>query len=193
MASPSEFSSEVRTKLREWFVRYGPNPKFEIEARIRDVTEVGFNSVLQKLLSNRGWSNTPAPEDTLDLVHATGVRETRHMTGASFLRKQKWDNVDVMTRERSVRFAVASEEATREDTSPVQTWRWKQRTTFVHKRAFKFELTKVKQGGSEQEARGSEPIFEIEIEFCGQTEAVASNHDYCVDSLLMKVSAGARV
>uniref|UniRef100_A0A7S4HGL5 mRNA 5'-phosphatase n=1 Tax=Prymnesium polylepis TaxID=72548 RepID=A0A7S4HGL5_9EUKA len=66
--------------------------------------------------------------------------------------------------------------------------RYKQRTTFEHKRVFKFELTKVLQGDSDQGARAADPVHEIEIEFCGQKERSATQPDYLTDSFLMKVA-----
>ena len=164
----SEFGPQVREQLHAWFVRYGNNQQFEIEARIRDVTELGFKVVEAKLSSNKAWSNRPQPIDSLDLLHATGVRETRSANGAppTFLRKQKHEHYDVYTGERSVRFAVASEVPTPQDTSPVRTYRYKQRVTFEHKRTFKFELTRVKQGDSERGALAAEEQHEIEIEYC---------------------------
>ena len=47
-------------------------------------------------------------------------------------------------RDRAVRFAVASEMNAPAENSQVANVRFKQRTTFVHKRMFKFELTKVR-------------------------------------------------
>ena len=158
-----EFGPEVREKLLQWFHKYGPDPNFEIEARIRDITEVGFNNIHRTLSSANTWSNRPMPEDTLDQIRATGVRETSGSQGSTFLRKQKHEHMDVMTTERSVRFAVSSELKTGQDTSPIRTYRYKQRTTFEHKRAFKFELTRVKQGDSLDAARQSDLVHEIEV------------------------------
>ena len=91
------------------------------------MTELGFNAVISKLKSNKAWSNRPEEIDTLDLLHATGVRETRTFSGGlpTFLRKQKHEHYDVYTGERSVRFAVASEVSTPYATSPVRTFRFK--------------------------------------------------------------------
>ena len=188
------FSPAVRQRLIEWFARYGASPTYEIEVRIKDVTELGWNTVYKKLSSNRGWSNKPEVVNTTDLMHMTGVRETKQANNApsTFLRKEKHDHIDVESAGRQVRFAIASEVNTPSENSPVRTVRFKQRTTFEHKRMFKFELTKVKQGDTPAAANAAEVEHEIEIEFCGQSELTPAKHEYAADSLLMKVPAAAR-
>ena len=52
--------------------------------------------------------------------------------------------------------------------SEVSLWRLKRRTRFVHKGMFAFDLTRVKQGATQQLATDAEWQYEIEIEFCGQ-------------------------
>ena len=89
----------LRAKLLEWFTKYGANSTYEIEARVKDVSQLGFEAVLAKMKGNKGWSNTPAEEMTLDMMHASGVRETQPVriadgaaNGAStFLRKTRVD------------------------------------------------------------------------------------------------------
>ena len=49
------------------------NPHIEIEARIKDVSQLGFDAVMKSLRSNRGWSNAPSEERTCDLLRASGV------------------------------------------------------------------------------------------------------------------------
>ncbi|KAL1496865.1 hypothetical protein AB1Y20_014449 [Prymnesium parvum] len=184
-----EFSHDDRTCLLQWFSQYAANDRFEIEARFRDVTELGFNHVLSTLSRASTWSNAPAPVDTIDLMHVSGVRETYDAAGGShFLRKAQHLCRDVMTSERVVRFAVASEEPAAKDSSPVRMFRFKQRVTFEHKGTFKFELTRVRQGDSEAAARAAELWHEIEIEYCGQKRSTATQPAYLVDSFLMKVS-----
>ena len=113
----------------------------------------------------------------------------------SFLRKERHEqfNCECGTSGYEVRFAVASETEERigfQDSSEVSTWRYKQRTQFVHKGLFAFDLTKVKQGATQQLAKGAETQYEIEVEFCGQADAIAAKEQqkaaYLTDSMLMK-------
>ena len=74
----STFPPVVRETLQAWFNQYGANELFEIECRVQDVGEAGFERILQSLGSHRGWSNVPIrPVVTLDVMHASGVRESR--------------------------------------------------------------------------------------------------------------------
>uniref|UniRef100_A0A7S0L938 mRNA 5'-phosphatase n=1 Tax=Coccolithus braarudii TaxID=221442 RepID=A0A7S0L938_9EUKA len=174
--------------MHSWFMQYTTNPQIEIEARIRDVKQMGFEAVLAHLKSNTQWSNTPEMRETLDLVHVSGVRETRGTGTRSFLRKNKINHVEFQgSPAHAVRIAVAEELPCGEDESPVQTYRFKRRITFVHKGMFAFELTQVRSGWSEQEARSSPIMHEIEIEFCGQKLRPSPNPQYLADSMLMKL------
>ena len=160
------FQSEARDQLVGWFRSYGTNPLFEIECRIKDVTEVGFERVLTNLHSNKSWSTPPQRVETCDLMHATGVRETREGQRVSFIRKERGNEFLVSTPVRhDVRFQVSKESEEHNDSSEVHNVRYKQRTTFVHKNMFKFELTKVRQGSTDMAARQSGMQFEVEIEF----------------------------
>ena len=47
----------LRAKLFEWFTKYGANSTYEIEARVKDVSQLG-PAVLAKMKGNKGWSNT---------------------------------------------------------------------------------------------------------------------------------------
>ena len=192
--SPSAFPPVVRETLQSWFTQYGANDLFEIECRVQDVGEAGFERLLQSLASHSGWSNAPiTPVLTLDVQHASGVRETRPTGGGggaiTFLRKQKGPEITVPTElGYSVKFQVSSETETSSDPSPAIVFRHKQRYTFVHKNLFKFELTRVKQGTTNASAMQAETTFEVELEFCGQQSAAAARTDYLADSMLMKAA-----
>ena len=60
------FPPDARDALISWFKHYGANPQMEIEFRVQEVGEVGFEQLLTNLQSNRGWSNKPTPMVTLD-------------------------------------------------------------------------------------------------------------------------------
>ena len=201
MAAPGStpmvgFERPARERVLSWFKGNSDNPGIEVEARIKDVSQLGFETVLRNLASNKGWSNTPKERTTLDLIHASGVRETHDdAQKVSFMRKERHEqfNCECGTSGYEVRFAVASETEERlgfQDTSEVSTWRYKQRIQFVHKGLFAFDLTKVKQGATQQLAKQAETTYEIEVEFCGQKEAVAAKEQqkatYLTDSMLMK-------
>ena len=128
---------------------------------------------MKSLRSNRGWSNAPSEERTCDLLRASGVRETRDAAGRiSYDRKERHAShlAACGTSGYEVRFAVASETQVSGvgDDSEVALWRLKRRTRFVHKGMFAFDLTRVKQGATQQLATDAEWQYEIEIEFCGQ-------------------------
>ena len=201
MAAPGStpmvgFERPARERVLSWFKGNSDNPGIEVEARIKDVSQLGFETVLRNLASNKGWSNTPKERTTLDLIHASGVRETHDdAQKVSFMRKERHEqfNCECGTSGYEVRFAVASETEDRlgfQDTSEVSTWRYKQRIQFVHKGLFAFDLTKVKQGATQQLAKQAETTYEIEVEFCGQKEAIAAKEQqkatYLTDSMLMK-------
>jgi len=179
----------AQRELRGWFTKHAANPRTEIEARIRNVTQIGFEAVMAHLKSNQLWTNSPEERETLDCIHVSGVRETidsdnRH----TFMRKNKIKDVIVqVSPDHPVRFAVAEEMPGSADESPVSQWRFKQRITFVHKGMFSFELTRVRAGTSEQAARSAPISHEIEIEFCGQSIKPMPNAQYLADSLVMKV------
>jgi len=197
MASTKHFPPDARDALISWFTQYGSNPQMEIEFRVQDVGEAGFERLLQSLLSNKGWSNRPVPIVTLDKMHATGVRETIEMEQGRpnpkkpiiFLRKEKGHSVPWTTPSGiNVKFAVAMETECSADPSKVDNYRHKMRYTFVHKNLFKFELTKVKQGSTSESAMMADTSFEVELEFCGQNEAAVGRPEYLSDSMLMKAA-----
>ena len=190
--STSYFRPEVRQKLVQWFELFGQDADMEIECRVKDVREVGFERVLASLHSNRSWSARPSVADTCDLMHATGVRETRDRSRrVEFLRKEKDSRyvfLEQTPAEHDVRFQVSKETPETNDTSEVHNVRFKQRTTFVHKNLFKFELTRVRQGPTEAVAMKAPVEYEVEIEYCGHAQPAAADAEYLADSLLMKAS-----
>ena len=169
--APARFPDQLtRQRLITWFTQYATNPGVEIEARIRRITghggpsdpsvsQLGFESLLANLKSNTGWSKPPAEEETCDYMHASRVRETRRRNGApSFMRKVKKEQLTVqVSPELEVRFAVAEEVAcpATSEADAVTSVRFKYRYTFVHKRLFSFELTKVHDGPTAELARQS--------------------------------------
>ena len=194
-AHPFPEYARVREELVKWFTKYGGDTRYEIEFRIQDVGEAGFERLLSSLLSHQGWSNKPAPVITLDKVHATGVRETVSINDTTqptvFMKKIKGPHMEMqssMQPSYTTRFAVASEEEKAADQTEVLTYRHKQRYTFEHKGLFKFELTRVKQGTTDQVARNAETGYEVELEFCGQESKQSSNPEYLADSMLMKAA-----
>lgn len=168
----SYFGNDSRERLRSWFGQHARNPRMEIESRVKDVTQAGFEAVLAHLQSHTGWSNRPAEVETMDKMHQSGVRETVDAVTKrrNFLRKGRVeDPLQVQpTQAHAVRFAVASENECAPDDSRVTTWRRKRRFSFIHKGMFAFDLTRVNQGTTEQLAFTSPVIHEIEIEFCAR-------------------------
>ena len=169
----------------------------EIEMRVQEVGGGGFERLLNVLQSHKGWSAAPPPALSLDIMHATGVRETIDQTPgvpakpSQFLRKQRGGDLKVPTPSGyDVRFQVSTEQEASADASPAHLYRHKQRFTFVHKKLFKFELTRVKQGPTHEAALQADTTFEVEIEFCGQEQEVLAQKGpgYLADSLLMKAA-----
>lgn len=164
--------------------------------RVQEVGGGGFERLLTALQSNRAWSSVPPPSLSLDVMHATGVRESRDQTPGvqkppTFMRKQKGDDLKVPSSfGYDVRFQIATETETSADSSEEHLFRHKQRYTFVHRGLFKFELTRVKQGPTLQASHQAETTFEVEIEFCGQESPIAHSKGpaYLADSLLMKAA-----
>ena len=196
MATTVDFDRLTRERVLSWFKGNSDQPGIEIEARVKDVSQLGFETVMRNLMSNKGWSNQPKEQTTLDLIHASGVRETRDDANkVSFLRKERHDALlsPCGSSGYDVRFAVASESEATGDSSTISTWRYKRRIQFVHKGLFSFDLTKVKQGTTQQLAQQADTQYEIEVEFCGQRDPIASKEQqkssYLTDSMLMKVGA----
>ena len=190
----SPFPPAVRETLLSWFSEYGTNPHFEIECRVKDVGAAGFERVLSALKSHKHWAKPPMPELSLDMMHATGVRQSIVYSAsgpgpATFMRKQKGSDLTVSTPSGyDVRFQVATEQECAADQSPVHTYRHKERFSFVHKDIFRFDLTRVKQGTTDQAARQNETTYEVELEYCGHQTAHSAQTDYLADSLCMKVA-----
>jgi hypothetical protein len=193
MSAPKLFPSGIRDALKSWFDQYGSNTRHEIEFRVQNVGQAGFERLLASLQSNKGWSSV-CTVVSLDMVHATGVRETKvhdkgHFGPSCFLRKNKRAEITFDTPvDYTVRFQVSDEIETSADSSESHTFRHKQRYTFTHKDLFKFELTRVKQGPSDQAALAAETQFEVELEFCGQLRMETSRSEYLTDSMLMKAA-----
>lgn len=191
MVAQSLRAPEVRAKLHAWFSRYGGSAEVELEARVREVDEAKFEELLRKLRSNPHWSQKPVTVTSSDLVHASGVRETRGgPEGTSYLRKQKLETFDVFGTDshHPVRLQASTERPAAADSTPLSIVRHKKRHTFVHKGLFKFELTEVKAGPSWETAIGEDSEYEVEVEYCGQQSFVQSQQhvSYLVDSFLGK-------
>jgi hypothetical protein len=195
-AVPRGFPPVARETLVSWFSKFASSTKYEIEFRVQDVGAAGFERVLKALSSHAGWSNAPvSPVVSLDIIHMTQVRETKTLTPqgfgpSSFLLKEKGPNFTftLAPSDHTVRFAVSQETETSADTSDAHTFRHKQRWTFEHRGLFKFELTQVKQGPSDQAARKADTQYEVELEFCGHLRPEASRAEYLADSMLMKAA-----
>jgi len=188
---------EVSAKLFSWFQRYGTSAEMEIEARVREVDDVKFEELLKKLRSFPGWTAREEVVST-DILHESGVRETRPMQGPStFMFKEKIDQLDVFGTDdhHPVRLSVSSERPVRADNTAWRLVRHKKRHTFVHKGTFKFELTEVKQGPSWETASREDSEFEVEVEYCGQAACRPEQKyfQYLVQSFLGKVLDAAAV
>ena len=182
------FGAHARSTLHGWFSSYSRDPRIEIESRVRGVNKQGFEAVLERLREGP-WTAREA--ETLDRMHASGVRETIELASGkrTFLRKAKHAQPITIeiSAEFAVRFALASEVECPPDDSRVISYRHKRRTSFVHKGMFAFELTRVNQGASKAQAQNSPLLYEIELEFCGQQLGDAlPNPGYLTDSMLMK-------
>lgn len=193
MVAQSLRAPETRAKLHAWFTKHGGSSDVELEARVREVDGDKFEELLRKLKSNPLWSQKPVTVTSSDLVHASGVRETRGgPEGTLFLRKQKLETFDIFGTDthHPVRLQASSEKPTAADTTPLSIVRHKKRHTFVHKNLFKFELTEVKSGPSWETAVNEDSEFEIEVEYCGQKEFKPNQQyiNYLIDSFIGKVA-----
>lgn len=194
MVAQSLRAPETRAKLYAWFSRYGGSSEVELEARVREIDPDKFEELLRKLRSNPAWSQKPVTVTSSDLVHVSGVRETRGgPEGVSFLRKLKLGTFDVFGTDthHPVRLQASSEKPTAADSTPLSVVRHKKRHTFVHKNLFKFELTEVKSGPSWETAMNEDWEYEIEVEYCGQAEFKSDQQyiNYLIDSFIGKVRA----
>ena len=173
-------------------LRYGGQPQYEIEARVKDVDAAVFASMLRKLQSNQNWLDKSTTV-TVDSNFNGGIRQTSTAGHApQYLRKSKVDQLDVYTSDgERIRFSVCCEERLAPAEVPslshsdLRVVRVKTRHSFNHKGEVLFELTEVKSGSSESEALRAYTEYEVELEWCGQ--AVASR--YSSDLLLRKFAA----
>jgi len=187
---------ETRAKLHSWFERYGSSTELEIEARVREVDPAKFEQLLRKLNTNPNWSVKPTVIASTDILHQSGVRESRGgPEGTVFMRKQRVETFDIFGTDthHPVRLQVSTEKPTSADQSSWSLVRHKKRHTFVHKNLFKFELTEVKQGPSWETAAEEDSEFEIEVEYCGQRKWEPKMVGYLCDSFIGKVLDAAMV
>jgi hypothetical protein len=162
---------ETATKLHSWFSRYGNSAEVEIEARVKDVDQHKWMHLLRQLSSNKHWSVPPVTIKSSDVLHASGVRESRGgPEGTCFMRKNRIDTFEVYGSEthHPVRLQASSEKPVAQDVTPISMVRHKKRHTFVHKGLFKFELTEVRAGPSWETALANDSEYEVEVEYCGQ-------------------------
>jgi len=136
------------------------------------------------------WSSVEKTK-TVDRFYDNGVRGTRMLDTAapsgssgseSYMSKERKCVLDCQlggtggTPSVPARFSVQLEHVVSED--DVQRFlgylRVKQRTSFLYKGEFRYDLTQVQQGGSVVEALKAPPSFEIELEWCGQSAFAAA-------------------
>ena len=180
MAQPTPaWHARVLEPLTAWFERYGAEPSAEIEARIcGGVSATVFYAVLTKLRGFRDWSSEPVVEDTMDVVHRSGVRGTQRagVVGVTFLSKEALEErLDVTAVSGagvgvSIRFSVHREQpmpAPHAYDAPTL-FRLKRRYKFERKAEFVFDLTEVRSGPNRSSAEAEAPVYEVEIEWIGQ-------------------------
>jgi hypothetical protein len=166
--------------LEGWFVIYGSNPQYEIEARVKDVDAVEFAYIKRQLDKNPAW-HSRSVVSTLDTMHRQRVRKTVVLDAAAeqttCLVKTKIEQQDIMApipgsrRPEPVRFGCSTEvsaEAPGADDPPTL-YRLKKRYSYNHKREFLYELTEVRSGYTMAEAEGASTEYEVELEWCGSS------------------------
>lgn len=191
-------ADEVKAKLFSWFQRFGMLPHVEIEARVREVDQDKFEEYLAILRRGKRWTRREEDVFTVDIIHESGVRETRPPQGPpTYMLKEKKDIFDVLGTDahHPVRLSVSEERPVHRDESAVSVVRYKNRHTFEHKSLFKFELTEIKQGPSMEMAENEDSEYEIEIEYCGQAQCKQEQGwiMYLVSSFICKIGDAAKV
>ena len=169
-------------QIADWLFDCGQSGEMELEARIKNVTQEGFDYMLAKLRAAGVWSST-ASSATVDTSYSGGARGTRSLDDPAaqeqFIKKGRSRKMDceliVGGVTCPVRFAMQREAVVsgvgRTTTGYV---RVKRRETFVYKRSFKYELTTVQSGSSLEEALQTVGVPEVEVEWCGREGYVAA-------------------
>ena len=172
-----QWTDEVRSTLQGWFA-HASDPLVEIEARMKGVSREVFERTLQ-LLHRWEWSEAAVRRVTIDVMHESGVRETRREgedAEPEYVRKAQMQMVYGSLGPVHVKFARAREEPCAPDRSAEVGVRRKERCSFFHK-LFRYDLTKVTSGWF--------TTYEIELEFRG---GAATDPVYMAESMLCKVA-----
>ena len=188
--------------LPRWFATYGSNPLYEIEARVKDVDEATFNSLLAKLRSAYPGEATCKVDES---EKRTRVRKTYDAAArpgapaaATFMKKQQIETVDKDVDGVYVRFSLTMEEPVAAPAAFAPNYlRIKDRVTFRVDGEVAYELTRVRSGGSRAEAEAAGVETEVELEWCGHAvfgdatpEWWAKNFEYKVGFAVRHVLAG---
>ena len=147
-----------------------------------------FASVLGRLQRSDGWASS-STELTTDIIHRSGTRGTVRGRGIepTFLIKEASEaKVDLEVASSSssrapagatvaMRLSCSSERSMPMPGAqdPPELFRLKTRHSFNRKQEFLYELTEVRSGPSMELAAAAAPVFEVELEWCGQAAAKA--------------------
>lgn len=174
----SQLLLEAVPILTDWFARYGGDPRREIEARVKDISQTEFNFICSRLSTN---AFTQTLSKTIDTNYVNRTRCTRTCDSEagsaaappSYLRKEQLERADVLG--RAVRLSVSSETPAPPpgEYDSVEVVRWKQRRSFAYKREFLYELTEVRSGFREGDLANAPLEYEVELEWSGQARAAS--------------------
>ena len=184
----AEIARTCTPALSQWLERYGADPRYELEARLRGIDGRVFDYMRRKLLQSRlhgapPWREPPRTIHSADASFASGLRATTSFDGGggsvgatSFLYKLRGENADVSLQPtgEALRLACSTEEAGAppgRGEAPAS-FRLKRRWRFDRKGMFLYELTEVQSGASLAEARAARPTHEVELEWIGRQEAL---------------------
>jgi hypothetical protein len=166
--------------LSEWFGIYGGDDLYEIEVKVKDVSERQFAHMRDRLRSFAGWESTSTVSST-DVAHSNEVRGTvRPGEPTSYMLKRRVDSVDVAADGGvALRFTVSTEEPAPAPLGSEPTMvRLKTRHSFNRKREFNYDLTEVRSGRDGAEASKASMEYEVELEWVGQAGAEAFAEGY---------------
>lgn len=154
--------------LTRWFADFGANPRYEIEARVKDIEPVEYEAVLAKLQALRLPCKAAV---TVDESDSTTRRTYNRRTPleASFMQKRKVERpVDVRVAGVTVRFSLTEEAPVAPPPSFAPTLvRIKDRHTFACDESVVFDLTRVRSGATLGDAERAGEEVEVEAEWCG--------------------------
>jgi mRNA guanylyltransferase len=162
---------EAVARLAAAFQEHRLHCDCEIEARFPTVDERSYDQLVGAF---KAWHakhprrlRAVGPILTFDRLDDSRIRTTVQIQPAGRELRVRKKVLARFSDEGSppVRFSVANEVAVAEPGGRACNWRFKRRYRFVYDELFAFDLTEVKQGATEAEAKDSASVFEVEIEY----------------------------